>query len=85
MRGRGRGMGRSPIFRGPPLVRGPVVRRSTGFLGWLGWLFPGLIGFGLGKSYGESERAMAERETELQQREADLHRREVASQQQKQP
>ncbi len=68
----GRGMGRAPIFRGPPLVR-----RSSGF-GLLGWLFPGLAGFWLGKNYGESERTSAEREADLQRREAELQHREQA-------
>lgn len=73
---RGHGMGRAPIFRGPPVVRGPYVRRAPGIFGLFGWLFPGLAGFWLGKSYGESERTMNEREAELQRREAELQRRE---------
>ncbi|MEZ4663419.1 MAG: hypothetical protein R2911_38245 [Caldilineaceae bacterium] len=73
---RGRGMGRAPIFRGPPVVRGPVIRRTSGFLGVLGWLFPGLVGFWLGKNYSETERTMAEREADLQRREAAVRQRE---------
>lgn len=73
---RGYGMGRAPIFRGPPMVRGPLVGRTFGLLGLLGWLFPGLAGFWLGKNYGEAERTMAEREADLQRREAELRQRE---------
>jgi len=40
------------------------------------WLFPGLAGFWLGKSYGESQQTMTDREADLQRREAELRRRE---------
>ena len=77
---RGHGMGRTPIFRGPPVVRGPHVRpyvqRTSGFAGLFMWLFPGLAGFWLGKGYGESQQTMTDREADLQRREAELRRRE---------
>ena len=87
---RGHGMGRTPIFRGPPVARGPYmqphvrpyVRRTSGFLGLLMWLFPGLAGFWLGKSYGASSQTMTDREAELQRREAELRRREELLEQQ---
>lgn len=71
----GRGFGGPPLFRG---LRGPFPARSFGLgcLGLMNWLFAGLVGFFLGKSYAESQRATQEREAMLQRREEALQRRE---------
>lgn len=47
-----RGWGGPPIFRGPPLRRGP----GFGCLGLLTWLFPGLLGYLLGRASRDWQR-----------------------------
>lgn len=76
---RGRGFGRSPFGRsgGPPLFRSRSLGRTGGLLGLLGFLFPGLAGYWLGKRAAEAQQYAATSETELTQREAELTRREA--------